>query len=191
MMDAPSSPTQRSADTLQQSALEDGFVAGEAWAFEAAYTAYRRSLYGAAYAVLRDAGDAEDCVHDVLVRLWQRGHAYTRARGALHAFLVVCVRNEALTRLRRSSNRSRIEREKLEPPGSQPGIDESVPTRVDVQHSLQSLTPAQREAIQMAYFEGLTHEQIAQRLHQPVGTVKSRLSNALRGLRVALRGEPQ
>jgi RNA polymerase sigma-70 factor (ECF subfamily) len=182
-VDASTSTTRRSAEAADPRALEAGFVAHEPWAFEAAYATYRRLLYGTAYGVLHDASDAEDCVHDVLVRLWQRGHAYTTARGSLHAFLCVCVRNEALSRRRRSVNRERIEREKLEPPRDEPAPDDVLVNRVDIAHSLQTLSQAQRQAIQLAYFEGLTHEQIAHHLGEPVGTVKSRLSNALRALR--------
>jgi RNA polymerase sigma-70 factor (ECF subfamily) len=197
LVDAPPSTTPRSADAASgrsgqapQRALEEGFVAREAWAFEAAYMTYRRLLYGAAYGVLRDAAESEDCVHDVLVRLWQRGHAYTRVRGSLQAFLCVCVRNEALSRRRRSTNRGRIEREKLDAVAVVPAVYEAALNRVDVAKALESLSQAQRQAIQLAYFEGLTHEQIAQRLDEPVGTEKSRLSNALRGLRAVFsRGE--
>lgn len=183
MMDAPSSATAPSAEALQQHALENGFVAREAWAFEAAYKTYRSLLYGAAYGVLRDASDAEDCVHDVLARLWQHGHAYNRARGSLHAFLTVCVRNEALSRARQSANRSRILREAPPPDLTEPAPDSSLVDRVDIAKVLRGLTDSQREAIRLAYYEGLTHEQIAARLSEPVGTIKSRLSSALRVLR--------
>lgn len=189
-MEEPPSTILRSADA-QQRALEHGFVAREAWAFEAAYVTYRRLLYGAAYGVLHDASDAEDCVHDVLARLWQRGHAYTAARGSLHAFLSVCVRNEALSRRRRGANRLRIEREKLDISVVEPAVDKAVLDRVDIARSMQALTPPQQQAIRLAYFEGLTHEQIAKRLGEPVGTVKSRLSNALRSLRTAFSGAEQ
>jgi len=188
MMDAPSSRIRHSPKSSgpEERAVEAGFVAREAWAFEAAYVTYRRLLYGAAYGVLHDASDAEDCVHDVLIRLWQRGHAYTAARGTLHAFLSVCVRNEALSRRRRGVNRARIEREKLDAGAVEPPADDPVLGRMIVTQSLQSLTDPQRQAIQLAYYDGLTHEEIARRLGEPVGTVKSRLSNALRVLRRVL-----
>ncbi len=172
--------------------MEEGFVAREAWAFEAVYKTYRSLLYGAAYGVLHDASDAEDCVHDVLTRLWHRGHAYSRSRGSLHAFLAVCVRNEALSRRRQSVNRARIAREKLTEDVSEPAADNATLERMRMAQVLQSLSDPQREAIQMAYYDGLTHEQIAARLGQPVGTIKSRLSNALRLLRKVLsQGDTQ
>ena len=86
IMDPPSSQSTRSADAAERHALEAAFVAREAWAFEAAYEAYRRHLYGAALAVLHDGGNAQDCVHDVLLRLWRHGHAYSHARGSSKHF---------------------------------------------------------------------------------------------------------
>lgn len=165
-MESPSSPIALSAETLEQ-----------------AYHAYRRQLYGAAYGVLHDAGDAEDCVHDVLVRLWRHGHSYSPERGSLQSFLVVCVRNEALSRRRRSANRDRITRERLSVVPETPAPDDPAVARIDMARLLERLNDAQREAVRLAYYDGLTHEQIAKRLDQPVGTVKSRLSNALRMLR--------
>ena len=192
MMDAPSSQSTRSPDDAERHAMEAAFVAREPWAFEAAYEAYRRQLYGAAFAVLRDARDAEDCVHDVLMRLWRHGHAYTPARGSLHAFLVVCVRNEALSRRRRDVNRERIAREQLRAVPNVPAPDDPAAARVDMERTLSRLNDAQQQAVRLAYYDGLTHEQIAQRLGEPVGTVKSRLSNALRMLRTLLgQGENQ
>lgn len=169
--------------------LEAAFVAREPWAFEASYRAYRGLLYGAAYAVLSDAAEAEDCVHDVLVRLWQRGHAYTPARGSLRAFLAVCVRNEALSRRRKYANRSRIERGTLAASVQEHAPEEHTEERMDVTRVLDSLGAPQRQIVQLAYYEGLTHEEIARRLGEPLGTVKSRLSNTLRSLRRALSGE--
>lgn len=185
MMDAPSSRSGRSPEAPERGAIEAGFVARETWAFEAAYEAHRRHLYGAALMVLRDPGDAEDCVHDVLVRLWRHGHAYTPARGSLQAFLTVCVRNEALSRMRRTRNRERIARERLRVLDDPP-VDEPAAERLDMARLLMRLSAAQQQAVRLAYYDGLTHEQIAQHLGEPLGTVKSRLSNALRALRAQL-----
>lgn len=180
-MDAPPSANtlSASAETL---ALEQAFSAHEGWAYEAAYLAYRRTLYGAAYGVLGDAHLAEDCVHDVLVRLWQRGSEYRSARGRLEAFLAVCVRNEALSRRRRDANRMRLMRERALVPEADP-FDDAYAGSLDVRNAMHELSGAQQRALRLAYFEGLTHEEIAQRLDEPVGTIKSRLSNALKSLR--------
>lgn len=159
-------------------------------ALEAAYRDHRRRFFGVALRVLHDAQEAEDCVHDTLVHLWERGHAYTPARGSLEAFLVVCIRNDALSRLRKRSNRLRIERERFGE-AVEPAVDEAVLERSRMEEALKSLPALQRETLRLAYFEGLTHEQIAARTSEPVGTVKSRLSAGLKGLRAYFdaRGE--
>ena len=162
--------------------LARAFVAREAWAYEAAYRMHGKVLYAAALGVLRDAQDAQDCVHDVLVRLWQRGNDFMRERGSLRAFLAVCVRNEALSRLRVARNRERIAAS-IPEPSDEPDVGEQVVQRVAIRGALETLDPKQRTIIELAYYTHLTHEQIAAKLKEPVGTVKSRLSAALRKLR--------
>lgn len=172
VMAVPTSQTQRWDSTL-----------------ETAYREHRGMLYGVALRVLHDRGEAEDCVHDTLLRLWQRGHSYTPARGSLSSFLVVCVRNEALTRLRKRKNRARIEYERLNAEGVEPPVDDPVLERSRIADALASLNPVQRQTLELAYYGGLTHEQIAQRMNEPVGTVKSRLSSGLRALRAYFKAQ--
>src|SRR5689334_16482383 len=130
-------------------------------ALEAAYAEHRSMLYGVALRVLHDTGEAEDCVHDTLLRLWQRGHSYTPERGSIAAYLVVCVRNDALTRLRKHTNRSRIEHERLRDEGVEPAIDDAIVDRSELRDALSTLSDVQRSTLELAYFGGLTHEQIA------------------------------
>jgi RNA polymerase sigma-70 factor, ECF subfamily len=159
------------------------FSRGEAWAYEAAYRLHGDALYAAARGVLRDTSDAQDCVHDVMARLWQRRSAFTPERGSLRAFLAVCARNEALTRVRNASTRERIlSRVVPEVPAPRDYGDE-LAERESVERALSALTEKQRETIQMAYYQCLTHPEIAQRTGEPVGTIKSRLSVALRRMR--------
>ena len=179
--------TERLAED-ERATLEDAFAKREAWAFEAAYRSYARLLTGAAYGVLGDGPAAEDCVHDVLERLWRRGHAYRPERGALSAFLAICVRNEARSRARRDANRTVIERE-LEPlgPHVDPMIDSNEHERIE--RALATLKEEQRTVIRLSYERGLTHLEIAQAVQVPLGTVKSRISSGLRALRVLFTAE--
>ena len=174
--------TERSADD-ERAALEDAFAKREAWAFEAAYRSYARLLTGAAYGVLGDGPAAEDCVHDVLERLWRRGHAYRPERGALSAFLAICVRNEARSRSRRDAHRAAIELQ-LQPPDSH--IDPTIDPyeRERIQRALATLNEEQRTVLRLSYERGFTHPEIAEAVRVPLGTVKSRISSALRALRV-------
>lgn len=159
------------------------FSRGEAWAYEAVYRIHGDALLAAARSVLHDASDAQDCVHDVMVRLWKRRNVFTPERGSLRAFLAVCARNEALTRARNAGTRDRILTRSLVPPAPSPDHGADVAERVSVGRALDALTDKQRETIEMAYYQCLTHPEIAERTGEPVGTVKSRLSGALRRLR--------
>lgn len=173
---------------LEDPELQRAFAAREGWAYDAAYRVYGRILSAAARSVLRADSDVQDCVHDVLLRLWRRGDAYRLERGSLCAFLAVSVRNEALTRARNARNRDRIVRSIAEP-GDEPDIGDAVAQSESVRAALRALTDKQRRSIELAYFGGLTHEQIARELDEPVGTVKSRLSASLRRLRYVFTRE--
>lgn len=159
------------------------FARGEPWAFEAAYRIHGDALLAAARSVLHDVPDAQDCVHDVMVRLWKRRNVFTPERGSLRAFLAVCARNEALTRARNAGTRERILTRSLVPVAASADHSDEVAERESVGRALNALTDKQRETIEMAYYQCLTHPEIAERTGEPVGTVKSRLSGALRRLR--------
>jgi RNA polymerase sigma-70 factor (ECF subfamily) len=171
--------------TDEELVLARAFVNREAWAYDAAYRAHGSVLYSAALQVLRDPNDAADCVQDVLFRLWRRGDAYRLERGSLRAFLAVCTRNEALSRLRKSHNRDRIV-QTLDRPSDAGDIATGIVDRESIQRALEVLPEKQRETIELAYMRHMTHEEIASALGEPTGTVKSRLSSALRKLRDAL-----
>ncbi len=170
--------------TDEELVLARGFVNRQAWAYDAAYRAHGGVLYSAALKVLGDPGDAADCVQDVLLRLWRRGDAYRLKRGTLRAFLAVCVRNEALSRLRKSRNRDRID-QTFDRPSATGDIAVGVVDRESMRGALETLTQKQRETIELAYMGHMTHEEIASKLGEPIGTVKSRLSSALCKLREA------
>lgn len=162
--------------------LAHAFAAREAWAYEAAYRMYGRILQAAARGVLAADGDAQDCVHDVMLRLWRRGDAYRVGRGSLRAFLAVSVRNEALSRARSARTHDRIVHAAAQPLAQSDEADAVVRAQ-SVLAALGALSDKQRRSIELAYYGGLTHEQIARELGEPLGTVKSRLSSSLRRLR--------
>lgn len=164
------------------------FAARESWAYEAAYRLHGRTLYQAALGVLRDPQEAQDCVHDVMLRLWRRGSGFRVERGSVAAFLAVCARNEALSRLRKRVNRERIARG-AGTGETVPDVGDAVTERTVVAAALQSLSEIQRQSIVLAYYRHLTHAEIAAELNEPVGTVKSRLSAALRRLRAAFAAQ--
>jgi RNA polymerase sigma-70 factor, ECF subfamily len=171
-----------------EEALAAGFAAHESWAFGEAYRRYASLLYSAAFNVLHNADDAKDCVADAMARLWRAARPYAASRGSLRSFLVVCVRNEAISRRRRLARQAGVEEraaalaiEREEPPGDDP-IE-----RDRVRRALLALPRDQRIALALAYYEGKTQSEIAAQLQEPLGTIKSRMKLGLRKLATILQ----
>jgi RNA polymerase sigma-70 factor (ECF subfamily) len=168
-------------------ALATAFAAHERWAFDEAYRRYAPLLYSAAYQVLGSGEDAADCVQDALARVWRSPGAYSRSRGQLRSFLVVCVRNEAISRRRAQSRRLRLEQRLAAEPIEHAWIPSSDPIEHDrLRAAFANLPPEQRLPLHLAYYEGKTHSEIAEELRQPLGTVKGRIAAGLRKLAAAL-----
>ncbi|HUZ50894.1 MAG TPA: sigma-70 family RNA polymerase sigma factor [Candidatus Dormibacteraeota bacterium] len=172
----------------EDSALADAFAAHERWAFDEAYARYASLLYSTAYHVVGNGEDAEDVVHDALARIWRSPGAYTRSRGAIRSFLVVCVRNEAVSRVRSKQRRLRlVERVAAEPEEHDELRVVDVIEHDRLRNAMTKLPPEQRRPLELAYFEQLSHTEIARTLDQPLGTVKSRIAMGLRKLGAALQ----
>lgn len=146
------------------------------------YRSHADVCFSVAMHLLRAPDDAQDCVHDVFVRVWQNRDAYSPERGSLRAFLIACVRNEALTRRRADARHRAIDaREALGEATTEFEVADHV-ERARVRRALDTLPSEQRRALELAYFGGLTHREIADALGEPLGTIKSRLALALRKL---------
>lgn len=174
----------------QEARLAHAFARREAWAFDEAYRRYGALLYSVALTVVHNSEDAEDCVHDVLVRVWNKRTAFTVQRGSVRAFLVVCVRNEAISRQRASARRAHL----ADTLAQNADLTEEVDITDHVENArvraaLAALPQEQRSALYLAYFGGKTHVEIAQLRNEPLGTVKSRISLGLRKLHAALTPE--
>ncbi len=163
------------------------FLARKNRGLESVYQAYGKPLYSVARQVLGNDEDARDCVHDALLRIWQRSDSYRPERGSLRSYLLVSVRNEAITRMRNAARHVRIEERAVR---SDPvAYDLEVSDRIEqerLRRALAALPPDQRTALELAYFGHLTQVQVAERLGVPLGTIKSRVSLALRKLNAAL-----
>jgi RNA polymerase sigma-70 factor, ECF subfamily len=169
-------------------AVEDPGVAFDGPAFEAAYRAYAPRLRAVAYAVLRDRESAQDAVHAALVRVWSAG-AYRPERGALLPFLIACVRREALDAARASRRRNLREARAAEDPVVPDATAALDPVEaLRVARALDALPAAQRDVVVRAYYGHHTLAEIARERDLPLGTVKSRLSQALRRLHLTLSG---
>lgn len=169
--------------SVRDQLLEHGFARGDAAAYESAYRQFGARLYTTAMRLLRNDALAQECVHDVLLRLWKRGDAYSPQRGDLQAFLVACVRNDALARLRNDARRREIVQATTEQPYE---MEEDPIERERIARAVNELTETQRHMVQLAYYKNMTHSEIAEELGEPLGTIKSRIAAALRALRRTL-----
>jgi RNA polymerase sigma-70 factor (ECF subfamily) len=159
--------------------LDAAFAAHADGALEEAYRRWAPVLQATARHVLGTTDDARDCVHDALMRVWAKEGAYRTERGALRSFLIVCVRNEAISRKRSDIRHVATERQgAVVTPVF--GID--VAERLAIRTALAILPREQREVIELAYWGNLTQAEISSALHIPLGTIKSRAALGLRKL---------
>ena len=156
---------------------------------EALYDAHHRQAIGLAYRMLGDMGDAEEVVQEVFLAAWRSGHTYDPARGSTHTWILSMVRNRAIDVLR-ARRRRPVQQlaETIDPPDPN-DVTAQATTSVDAasaREALRALPPEQQEVIQLAYFDGLSHSEIADKLAAPIGTVKGRIRLGLDRLRVAM-----
>ncbi|GBD13821.1 ECF RNA polymerase sigma factor SigK [bacterium HR24] len=161
-------------------------------ALEAVYDRYGSVVYSLARRLLGDPHRAEDVVQDIFLRLWDRPQLYVASRGQLLTWLLTLTRNRAIDQLRAQGRRQRFLRA---PAGAQVETQDPVEQaqwaleRHQVLAALTHLPPEQREAIELAYFRGLTHREIAEATGLPLGTVKTRIRLAMQKLRAMLLEE--
>ncbi|MGE3841164.1 MAG: sigma-70 family RNA polymerase sigma factor [Vicinamibacterales bacterium] len=173
-------------------ALMARVVARDADAFAELYDRHARAVFSLAFRIVGDQLEAEDVVQDVFTQAWRQAERYDARRGALPAWLLNITRSRAIDLLRR--RRQRV----AAPPGfwselvaAGPAPDTLALTSARVQALKQALADlpwAQRLPIELAYFEGLSQSEIAVRLEEPVGTIKTRVRLGLMKLRDAVAG---
>ncbi len=167
-------------------------AAGDESALAALYDESNQLVYSTALRILRDPADAEEATLDVYLQVWRTAQNYNDRRGSVGAWLVMLARSRAIDRLR-----SRRSREELEEPqkdyvevrstGQGPEQEAQVhQQRRRVLSALDALPSEQREAVELAFFSGFTHSELAARLSQPLGTVKTRIRNGMMKLRELL-----
>ena len=165
---------------------------GEARAFEAIYERHSGAAYSLAYRMVGTRASAEDVTQEAFMNLWRSGAHYDRRRGSVRTWVLGIVHHRAIDALRRASVHSRrrsddeTAAERLEAPER---VDEDVARRDEaatVRAAIDHLPPDQVKVIELAYFGGFTHVEIADMLDTPVGTVKGRMRLGLKKLHEAL-----
>ena len=178
------------ADDADQAVL--GRVAdGELGALDELYERYKTMAFSIAYRITNDASLAEDVVQDAFLGAWRNAGRYVDGRGSVKTWLLSIVHHRAIDAVRRRRPTTELpDREALPPAELQlPDVWAEVSSRLDadtVRNALSVLSDVQREAIELAYFGGLTQLEVAERTATPLGTVKSRMRLGLLAMRRAL-----
>jgi len=144
------------------------------------YDEYSGLIYGVALRILRNAAAAQDIVQDVFLQLWRNPTSFDPERGRLAPWLAVVTRHKAVDFLRKM----KFETDAPERPAAPSRTNnERCPEAETARRLMDQLPPEQRQVLELAYLDGLTHAEIASRLGQPLGTVKSRIRLGLLSLR--------
>jgi RNA polymerase sigma-70 factor, ECF subfamily len=152
------------------------------------YDRYGRVTYALILRVVRDAGIAEDLVQETFLRVWNRVHGFDAQKGSIGPWLLAVARNRAIDYLRSAGGRERnaVEFEETDHPALYCDMEKdllSADKARKVKSAVEKLTPNQRQVIELAYFEGLSQTEMAERMGQPLGTVKTWVRSALKNLR--------
>ncbi len=169
--------------------------AGDIAAFEALYERFGALVYSTALQALADTQAAEDVAQEIFVRLWRRPGNFDPKRGRFVSWLLSVTRNRSVDELRSRGRRRRLQTDPPEAAENSPdpsGRDDPALSalasddRAAVREALAGLPQPQRQAIEMAYFGGMTQVEIAEALQQPLGTVKTRVRMGMRKMRASL-----
>ena len=187
-----SAPTVSSQISGTDEELMRRITSGDREALAGLYDRHSRVLYATALRILNDTAEAEDVVHDVFVALWTKCADFDANRGSAISWTTTLTRNRAIDRLRSRKRRGDL---LLQSDSSAPGhaLASSQPDSRDelwfkekavaVRQAVGELPPDQRSALELAFFAGLTQQEIAAKLQEPLGTVKARIRRGLLKLR--------
>jgi RNA polymerase sigma-70 factor (ECF subfamily) len=181
-------PMSREAPQRTDEELVEAVARADEDALGELYDRFGKVAYGLAYKILQDAALAEDAVQEAFLQIWRGAGSYRPERAKASTWLLTFVHRRAVDLVRREQKRRTLP-VVVEPQGADPGADEEVVQRSRreiVQDALRRLPAEQREPIELAYYGGLTQSELAERLDQPLGTIKSRMFSGLQRLRVLL-----
>jgi RNA polymerase sigma-70 factor (ECF subfamily) len=189
----PRSPTERAA--AKNHGVEtwlQNVARGDIEAFDLVYDELAPSVYGLVLGIVRDPVQAEEVVQEVMLELWSTAPRFDPELGTARAWATTIAHRRAVDRVRaEQSNATRHERaaRAFGPLAHQPGVAETIERRWEEQRlygCIDALTELQRESVLLAYFNGLTYQQVAMQLNAPLSTVKTRIRDGLSRLRSCL-----
>jgi RNA polymerase sigma-70 factor (ECF subfamily) len=194
MNEAGTSPVGGDDRSREHAALLEAMARGDKNALARLYDHLAKPLYSLAFRVLNDAGESQDVVQDVFLQMWHKAATYDTGRGSVFAWAATLTRNRAIDRVRMRKRRAELLAESapdLQPAGvgNDPDSAGSLWLREKagaVRAALTALAPDQQKAIELAFIGGLTQQEIAARLNEPLGTIKARIRRGLLKLRETL-----
>lgn len=170
---------------------------GDFQAVEELYERHSRQAFGLALKILNNSEAAEDAVQDAFLRFWKQPSSYDPERGRFTTWLLSVVHNLCIDQLRRKRHNAvslyqqETQEQILNLADEKPTVEEEVwlgIQRVAIRQALKNLSKEQQEVIELAFFKGLTHQEIATQTGQPLGTIKSRIRQGLMKLRGVMQG---
>jgi RNA polymerase sigma-70 factor (ECF subfamily) len=168
---------------------------GDRYAFSCFYEQYSKLLFSIAYRILNDEKESEDVLQEVFLQIWDKAGAYNPTLGKPASWAVTLTRNKAIDHIRANQRRSKLlEHASTEMLVRSPGTltaNESVHGRENeelISTAVAELPADQRKAIEMAFFSGLTQNEISETLKEPLGTIKARIRRGMLKLRDRLEG---
>jgi len=183
-----SEPTARELAHLSDEAVLALIARSDEQALSELYRRFSRLAYGLAFRILRDDALAQDAVQEAFLGVWRAAGRFTAERAKPSTWLLTLVHRRAVDLVRREERRRTEQLQPdSEPIGSEgPDELELLSERQSIREALRKLPPEQREAIELAYYGGYTQSELAERLGQPLGTIKSRMFTGLARLRETL-----
>jgi RNA polymerase sigma-70 factor, ECF subfamily len=181
------------SDSSSEVALTEALRNRDPKALEAAYDRYSAAVYSLFLRITRDQSVAEDLVQELFIRIWNHIHAFDPAKGALGVWILSIARNMGIDYIRSAHARFSAKLQPIEHAERSGGESRLEPEAIidqgrTVKAAFERLNGRQRQVLELAYFEGLSQTEIANHLHEPLGTVKSWMRSALSCLRSAVVG---
>jgi RNA polymerase sigma-70 factor (ECF subfamily) len=168
------------------SKLITGIRAGDESAMAQVYDRYSQIVYSVALRVLGDTGSAEDVMQEIFMQLWRNPQSFDGNRGSLGAWLAVIARHRAIDQLRKRKPETDFEDVVVSVQADLESETDKSIFLAKVRGLLGEMPADQRKALELAFFEGLTHSEVAQKMGEPLGTVKTRIRAGLIAMRKAL-----
>ncbi len=175
-----------SSSTPDDFALLSRVRSGDQGAMAALFDRYSGVLYSVALRVLKDPGQAEDIMQDIFIQVWRKPDAFASGRGSLGGWLAVVTRNRAIDLLRKRRPSDSVEDVVLISKTNTALEAERNVLMEKVRVVMAELPPDQKTSVELAYFDGMSHTEIAEKTGEPLGTVKTRIRLAMITLRKAL-----